>query len=93
MSSATPFSTDLFYKYSTLSVDHLEELQAFIDGLKHDGILSENETYRSYLKDLKFEVPEGFPEAESIIVLAFFNRLMLVDFTRSCCPPSTTQAG
>jgi epoxyqueuosine reductase len=25
-------------------------------------------------------VPEGFPEAKSIIVLAFFNRLMLVDF-------------
>ncbi len=80
MSSATPFSTDFFYKYSTLSVDHLEELQAFIDGLKREGRLSDNETYRSYLKELKFEVPEEFPEAESIIVLAFFNRLMLVDF-------------
>jgi len=29
MSSATPFSTDFLYKYSTLSVDHLKELQAF----------------------------------------------------------------
>ncbi len=80
MSSTTPVSTDFFYKYSTLSVDHLKELQAFIDGLNREGRLSDNETYRSYLKDFKFEVPEGFPEAKSIIVLAFYNRLMLVGF-------------
>jgi hypothetical protein len=80
MSSTSPFSTDFFYKYSSLSVDRLEELQAFIDGLKREGRLSDDETFRSYLKDLRFEVPEGFPEAKSIIVMAFFNRLMLVDF-------------
>ncbi|UCH58050.1 MAG: hypothetical protein JSV18_03915 [Candidatus Bathyarchaeota archaeon] len=80
MSSTEPIFKDFVYKYSTLSVDHLGELQGFIDGLKREGKLSDNETYRGYLSGLKFEVPEDFPEARSIIVLAFLNKLMLVNF-------------
>ncbi len=80
MSSDALISDGFVYKYRTVSTDHLEELQGFIDGLKRDGRLSDNETYLSYLSELKFEAPESLPDARYIIILAFFNRLMLVNF-------------
>jgi epoxyqueuosine reductase len=71
---------DLFYKHKSVSVDHLKELQAEIDKLKNEGKLSGNKVYRSYLSDLKFEMPRNLPEAKSVIVIAVFTKLMLVNF-------------
>ena len=68
------------YKYRTLSVDHLEELQEDIDKLRRAGILSDNEVYRSYIDSKKFEIPESFPNAKSIIILAIFSKLGIVNF-------------
>lgn len=71
---------DFEYKYRTISVEHLGELQEDIDKLRREGILSDNEVYRSYIDSKKFEVPENFPSAKSIIILAIYSKLGLVNF-------------
>jgi len=68
------------YKYKTISVEHLNEMQEDIDKLYHQGKLSDNETYRSYLSNKKFKIPESLPDAKSIIVIAIFTKLGLVNF-------------
>ncbi len=71
---------NITYQYRTLSVTHLEELREDFDRQDRAGKLSQNETYREYLSEQSFGLPEKFPDAKSIIVLAVFTRLMLVDF-------------
>jgi len=71
---------DFEYKYRTISVEHLEELQEDIDKLRREGKLSNNEVYRSYIDTKKFEIPESLPNAKSIIILAIFSKLGLVNF-------------
>ena len=71
---------DFEYKYRTISVDHLEELQEDIDKLRREGKLSDNKVYRSYIDTKKFEIPESLPNAKSIIILAIFSKLGLVNF-------------
>jgi len=73
-------NVDFEYKYCTISVDHLEELQEDIDKLRRAGKLSDNEVYRSYIDSKKFEIPESFPNAKSIIILAIFGKKGLVNF-------------
>ncbi len=63
-----------------MSVDHLNELQAYIDKLKREDKLSHNQVFQDYLSDLKFAVPQDFPNAKSIVVLAVSSKVMLVDF-------------
>ncbi|MEE9376817.1 MAG: 4Fe-4S double cluster binding domain-containing protein [Candidatus Lokiarchaeia archaeon] len=71
---------DFEYKYRTISVEHLKELQEDIDKLRREGKLSDNEVYRSYIDTKKFEIPENLPNAKSIIILAIFSKLGLVNF-------------
>ena len=71
---------DFMYKYKTLSVDHLKELQEDIDKLRREGKLSDNEVYKSYIDSKKFEIPKNLPNAKSIIILAIFSKLALVNF-------------
>jgi len=68
------------YKYKTISISHLDELQEDIDKLRREGKLSDNKTYRSYIDNKKFEVPENLPDAKSIVILAIFSKLALVNF-------------
>jgi epoxyqueuosine reductase len=68
------------YKYKTISVEHLNELQEDIDKLRREGKLSDNATYRSYIDNKKFQIPENLPDAKSIIILAIFSKLALVNF-------------
>ncbi len=68
------------YRHKTFSVEHLPEMQEWMDGLIRAGKLSDNEIFQSYIREKKFKVPDDFPEAESIIVLAVFTRMMRVDF-------------
>jgi len=77
---ANLFPAGFSYKYRTMSVDHLEELQEDIDKLKKGSKLSQNAIYQSYMQDLKFQMPENLPDAESLIVIAFPTRLLLVRF-------------
>ena len=46
---------DFEYKYRTISVEHLGELQEDIDKLRRAGVLSDNEVYRSYIDTKKFD--------------------------------------
>ena len=73
-------STDFVFAHKTLPVDRLKELQEDIDKLRREGKLSNHKTYRSYLENKKFEVPESLPNARSLIVIAYFTKLMLVNF-------------
>jgi epoxyqueuosine reductase len=70
---------NIFYKYKTISVDHLEELQEDINKLYRENKLSDNEIYRSYLKTKKFEIPETLPDAKFIIILAIFTKLGFIN--------------
>lgn len=73
-------SSSYEYKYSTLSIDHLKELQNDIDKLNDEGKLSEHETYRKYLSTKKFKIPENFPQARSLVILAISTKLAYVNF-------------
>ncbi len=70
----------IVFQYKTISVDHLDELQEDIDKLRRTGKLSDHEIYRSYIDTKKFQVPETFPNAKSLIVMAVFTKLVLVNF-------------
>ncbi len=77
------FSTkisDYEYKYSTLSIDHLNELQNDFTNLDLAGNLSDNATYRGYLKTKSFKIPEKLPQAKSLVILAIFTKLGHVNF-------------
>ncbi|MFX1573137.1 MAG: 4Fe-4S double cluster binding domain-containing protein [Promethearchaeota archaeon] len=76
MSSQIKFN----YKYKTISIKHLNEMQEDIDKLYREGKLSNNETYRNYLSNKKFETPESLPNAKNVIVIAIFTKLGLVNF-------------
>jgi len=73
-------SPDIFYKYKTMSVSHFKELQEDIDRLRNKGKLSRHKIFRSYIDELKFEIPDNFPDAKSIIIISKFTRLMYVNF-------------
>lgn len=68
------------YAYRTMSVEHLPELQAWIDSLYRDGKLSDQEIFRSYLAKKKYVMPEDFPEAKFIVLLANFTPMALSYF-------------
>ena len=68
------------YKYKTVSIDHLKELQEDIDKLRNAGKLSDNEIYRGYIDTRGFEIPEKLPNAKSMIILAIFTKLALIVF-------------
>jgi len=68
------------YAYSTISIRYFDELRADIDKLDRDGKLSANKIYRQYLNNAKFKIPESITDVQSVIVVAVFNRPMLVDF-------------
>ncbi|MFW9800613.1 MAG: 4Fe-4S double cluster binding domain-containing protein [Candidatus Thorarchaeota archaeon] len=63
-----------------MSVRHLSELQEDIDSVYHEDRLGKNETFRGYIANKKFSIPESFPDAESIVILATRTPLALVDF-------------
>ncbi|MBY9019914.1 MAG: hypothetical protein KGD67_02570 [Candidatus Lokiarchaeota archaeon] len=68
------------YKFKTISIKHLPELQDDIDKLRREGKLSDNEIYLSYINSKKFKVPENLPNAKFLIILAIFTKLGLTSF-------------
>ena len=54
-------SPAIVFKYRTMTVDHLSQLQQDIDKVKNSGKISRHKVFRSYIKDLKFELPEKIP--------------------------------
>ena len=70
----------IVYNYAPISVDHIDELQGFIDQLDRDGKLSDQKTYREYITSARYALPDDFPEAKSIIVFALYVKLMKATF-------------
>ncbi|MFC2099702.1 4Fe-4S double cluster binding domain-containing protein [Candidatus Bipolaricaulota bacterium] len=70
----------IVYNYATISIDHIDELQGFIDQLDQDGKLSDQKTYREYITSARYALPDDFPEAKSIIVFALYVKLMKATF-------------
>lgn len=68
------------FKYKTMSVDHLNNLQEDIEKIKHSGKISNHPVFKSYIKDKRFKLPENFPEARYIVIMAVFTKLMKVNF-------------
>lgn len=71
---------DSFFKYKALSVEHLDELQTDFCTLDSAGKISHNSVFRSYIKTMIHDIPESFPDAVSVVVMAIFTPLMVVDF-------------
>ena len=68
------------YSYKTLSIIHLKKLQQDIDKLRYAGKLSNNKIFTGYIDTKKFELPDDFQNAKSIIIIAIFTKLGLVNF-------------
>ncbi|UCE11069.1 MAG: epoxyqueuosine reductase [Candidatus Thorarchaeota archaeon] len=68
------------FRYATVSIEHLEELQRDFDDLYEEGHLSDNKTFLSYIEGKRYAVPDSFPEAKSVVVLAVRTPLALVNF-------------
>ncbi|MCY3410120.1 MAG: 4Fe-4S binding protein [Candidatus Heimdallarchaeota archaeon] len=62
------------YQYRQIPVYRLEDLEREIDKIKNSGKLSNNETYRSYINEMKFQIPDDFPEAKSLFIFAVENK-------------------
>jgi epoxyqueuosine reductase len=80
MDQAVSVPVDFNFRHRTISVDHLKELQADIDRLENEGKISRNEVFRGYISNKKFRLPEDFPNAKSLIIIAVFMKPMLVNF-------------
>ncbi|MGY5879608.1 MAG: 4Fe-4S double cluster binding domain-containing protein [Candidatus Thorarchaeota archaeon] len=68
------------YQYRVMSIKHLGELQADFENIDAEGNVSNNPVFRSYIQEKQHHLPESFPDAKSVIVMAVFTPLMTVDF-------------
>jgi len=80
MNHASSVQADFTFRHRTVSVGHLKELQADIDRLENEGKISHNEVFRRYISNKQFRLPEDFPNAESLVIVAVFMKPMLVNF-------------
>jgi len=69
------------YKYRTISIKHLEELKEDFQILDSKGKVSKNPVFRRYIEQQRpHKLPESFPGAKSIVVMAVFTPLMTANF-------------
>ncbi|PKO16329.1 MAG: hypothetical protein CVU39_08165 [Chloroflexi bacterium HGW-Chloroflexi-10] len=87
------------YQYRTLSVAHLPQLQEDIARLDRAGLLSNSEVFRSYLSEMTFTLPEDFPNAQSLIIMAIAIKPMRITFQTdhkrfsAAMPPNYYESG
>ncbi|MBD3193334.1 MAG: hypothetical protein GF308_22050 [Candidatus Heimdallarchaeota archaeon] len=86
-------------KYKVLSVKHLQALQEKIDLLHKKRKISQHEVLQHYIGNFRFQIPENFPKAKSVIILALERKLVLVNFLYNrkkyevMIPPNYCQSG
>lgn len=68
------------YKFRTMSVKHLQELQSDFESIDAEGKVSSNPVFRSYIQEQQHHLPDSLPDAKSVIVMAVFTPLMTADF-------------
>jgi epoxyqueuosine reductase len=87
------------YQYRTLSVAHLPQLQEDITRLDRVGLLSNSEVFRSYLSEMTFTLPQDFPDAQSLIIMAIAIKPMSISFQTdqkqfsAAMPPNYYESG
>jgi epoxyqueuosine reductase len=74
---------DSAFAYRTVSVDRLSDIQRDVELVLNGPDLSDNETFRSYIENKRYTIPESFPEAKSVIIMAVFTPMALVNFQYS----------
>lgn len=67
------------FEYRTVSVEHLQDMQDYMDELRRKGLFSNNRVFRSYVDNKSFKLPRDFQEAEFIIVIAVYVPLASVN--------------
>ncbi len=72
---------DIVYNYATVAVNHLGELQAFIDDLMKQDQLSTHETFRDYVVSSHYALPDEMAEASSIVIIALYTPLAKAKFS------------
>ncbi|MBE9506928.1 MAG: epoxyqueuosine reductase [Chloroflexi bacterium] len=68
------------YKGRVAPIRHLRDLQEEIEGRHRQGLFDE-EFYQERLAEFKFDLPDGLPEARSLIVVAVPQRQIRFTFT------------
>lgn len=68
------------YKYRTVSVDHVKEMGEWLEKLKREGKLSNNETYRKYIGNFLYEPDKILPGAKSLIIIAIPQNIISITF-------------
>jgi len=68
------------YRYRTVSVEHLPELQDDFNSFDEEGRVSNNPTFRKYISSMNHALPETFPDAKFVIVLAVYTPLLKTTF-------------
>lgn len=66
------------YSYRTVAVEHLQNMQDYMDALRHAGLFSNNRVFRSYVDNKTFRTPENFEDAKFLIVMAVYIPLAKV---------------
>ena len=77
---------DDIFKCRTVSVEHLQDMQDYMDTLRKKGLFSNNRVFRSYVERKSFKLPEDFQEAKSIIVVAVYMPLTSANVNFRGCP-------
>ncbi len=67
------------FKYTVVSVKFFDELQKDLDKLYQNENLSTHKNFRVYIDKMKFVLPEDFPSAKYVILLARETKLGLID--------------
>jgi len=67
-------------RYKIISVDRFPTLQNDIDQIYKKNNISTNPTYQMYVGHKKFVIPEDFPKAKSVIIIAKASPIVYIDF-------------
>ncbi len=68
------------YRYRTLSITHLGELQEDIEHLRSAGLINDAPTFQMYMQTLAFALPEKFTTAKSILIMAIALPPLTINF-------------
>ena len=89
--------TERGYQARSLFVSHLEQVREDVERWHRDGFL-DRYLYDNYLFRFRYQMPESFPEAKSIVVITIPQPICEVSFTwegksfRSIVPPTYAKA-
>ena len=75
------------YRWRTLSVDRFPSLQEEIDALRHSGQLAQTPAFTNYMNDLGFCLPDNFPSARSLLLIATSAPLMIINGSPTAISP------